>query len=1507
MTTTNAKVQKEVAASVGDQPILIETPYVRKHGKTQEDVTHIKQDLVIFLSLRGDGAHYKEARAWSHTKMTKLPAPEFWFFQLLLLMAERSKEGSLRPRHDRFSNPKGYMDCVDLAARVMGSNTARPEDLKAMPHKLVSDNYIDLRFLHEVEERKKTIDQDRPPKVTRVSQAGAGRNRGAQPAVEAPPPPPPVDPDRVAHHGGGGSAWARQFSIFKGVGRSPENHERGVDSVDSEWDNVFAAAEPLGSASSGAGGSAGPKGPAFNGPEWVPKFDFSVSPVRDAQGETVVGLIVRFMIHDPALDPMTFFTRLVGNARDRMSHQLAGGGKSSKGGASAFNKEMFPNYNGLYYSQHPVSNNTSYETYLDCAIRMCPEVLNGTTRSELAGKLQCFQGSTEHNTLHIARLLTMERALKQALKAGADPIALGSLASWTSNNGTAHFPLETYRYRPEQLFWKHHPMVGLMEHYFPHVDASDEFTAAVIAGRALDRWNADGTVNPDFREDDEEQEMEMRSAYDQVRLIIQDSTLIDRNDVMFNRMVSYDTPNAFVHRAAEGERVCKIVDQQRPTHYEQTQKDVTLIREGMRISKEHWRTVLMTRENEVELFLVTQLHGDPDAKRIQMLRRGVPLLQRVQECEEFNRVLELTRNSRLNILSNLWLVEGEVDDLPVPESLRAMMRWFRERRKGKPDKRVGHLTRHFMMFDPDLGVFGNSMLRQIKMFTCVGLILQPVICMLTEGLFSCFRYSPKKLAFNLLFHGRYDTGKSYAAITILMKLICIDGTVLPYVTQTKAADSTMRHYYDLIIASDEVPQRKVSQAEAEKDPDATNKDKLKMTDRSVGVNVFTYETDPNGNQVRWARTFRTDHFVALVEVTNHVVEATSALASRYFRMTVAQPRYEARKFQNDSFMSTMLHSDVVGYLNTNQYLSALVYKAIQVYAMREPNMGLFFDMSNCIIDYLQSVHAISKDTGARGLEIMLPYAIQMVIHNAIHCAFDLPGVSPNYMKEFSVDMIREVEPFLYCTVDIVWWCWTLLASGWIEEMSCNVIESAVRTCGLDEWGTSAENMTPYEMYELDINDRIPWRRRRNEKNEKDPLIDLQYITFYGNKEQVARQIAAKSNPQLDWTDVVSVFNALAGKLVPVPWDVYRPMPLSEMKEWHQFKQMPMEVVTVQGTDTQREMRDTRPGLKNIPLPGKHFPKEYCLSNADSTRQRTAADMPRVGPNQRLPAVDMSDAGRGMIYVAPWVGEYFRSERVIEALEYATICAGTRTPHKILTGMHLPNDQQNFKVVSHTEESLEGSIRDLDAKAGWALDGKTRLPGAPKNARPSRREGISFDRPAALSKADSVFFNSVSAAPTNMSRDEWCSKSEADTALMGQIRHTHRDLDYFSAQVQHCRAGLPLDDPVRTPQWIEEQYKRGCATEGRPWTMDVDYPHEVVEENEVRRQQWADLDAVRAVSTAMPSLAKWRALAGQPRKKRAAPPTMASAPAQQPTVGQRHQKLAKPVISNAQQEFLKTLE
>lgn len=162
-----------------------------------------------------------------------------------------------------------------------------------------------------------------------------------------------------------------------------------------------------------------------------------------------------------------------------------------------------------------------------------------------------------------------------------------------------------------------------------------------------------------------------------------------------------------------------------------------------------------------------------------------------------------------------------------------------------------------MMWDATIGLFGNSMLRQLKMYACVARIIQPLVCLIAEGLFSCYHWGPSELAFNMLAHGKYDVGKTFAAITTLMRYTTIQGepkiakcfflifvsagTVEEYCVATGASDTTMNHSYDLIIASDEVMPWKVNSAEAAKVPTLVNKEKVKMTRRQIGLKAFSFE------------------------------------------------------------------------------------------------------------------------------------------------------------------------------------------------------------------------------------------------------------------------------------------------------------------------------------------------------------------------------------------------------------------------------------------------------------------------------------------------------------------------------------------------------------------------------------------------------------------------------------------------------------------------------------------
>jgi hypothetical protein len=1478
---SNANVARDVAAAVGEQPQNVVEAWVRRHGYKKQDIPEVRQEYAVFLSLNGDGAHYRDAKSWAHVKQGKTAEPAFWFFQLMLLLAESKWEGSMEPTVREEQNPAAYRQIVEMAA-LQRMHALSGAQAKALRSSLKHDYHFDARFDYDVGVRVKQLEaEDAPPppgsedgpEGSEGNKGGRGRKKKKQrtiasaaqqtvaPAAAAAAPPPRV----ALNLNGAALEWARHFN--------PQG-----TAVDSAWERAYECLAPPPPT-----GLAVMRPPAadplaetapFSGSTELPKIRFVVTPLPrvdpvtgdelfDAQGDMqIAGLLCRFLVHDPNIDVMKFFASVVENALQRPeradSRMAQGGGRGPSGSKAQFHKELFPQYGSLYHSHHPASNSTTYSTYFQAAIAFDPKLLNGTNHDDLYSAL-LREGNTPKHKMHLSRIMTMERALKDAEAAGADP---GLLAEWVEpTEKKAKFPLHSYYYMPSQaLSWIGGRFLGLREKKFPHVGSQSDFISHVIAGRPLDPF-LDANVHLRAKAV-AEADKDVRSSWDQVRVLLEENWLVERRLLIETRLVEYDTSNAFVHEAARADLIRKRIDRERPAHYGRTLQDIHHIM--AHFGAQSWRRQVTQKSAETDAWLLSH-HPERETDS-----EGIPvnlptISERVKACERFNELLGKAQRSCLDAFVSLWPTEGDVDSNPIPDTLRNMQKWFRDR----PQDLGGHLTREFMKWDPDLSIFGNSMLRQLKMYACIGLILQPVICLLTEGLFSCYRWSPKQLAFNLLLHGKFDTGKTYTAITMLIKLTCIKGTVLPFIAQTKAADTTLRHFYDVIFASDEVAQHKVSQKEAEKNPDLTNKDKLKMTDRCIAVNVFTYETAPSGEQVRWTRTIHTDHYVAMVEVTNHEVEATGALASRYHRLTVAQPQLEARKLQNDTEMSQLLTTATRDYLNVNQYLSACAYKAIQCYAMVEPYMGLFHDLNNLVMDYLQAHRLISKDVGARGLEIMKPYAIQLVIHNAIHCVFDLPG-APMYRKRFTADTIQLLQPYLYCTTDIVWWCWTSLASGWIEEHNSNVVKTVLR---MQHHGFSwPENTTAYQQYEWDVDGVLPWRRRPNPSSKADDLIDLQYWTLTGGIDTICRNIAERSQPKIDALVVRGVLTALRNTFIPVPWGGYVPCPDSEMRAWHRCKERPRLVnsnVVGEGLDAD-DARTIKEILivKNKPNGNQVYPPYFCANNSDPKVQRTEADMPRMAKPGEISMAAVEFGEHGEIHIMPWVAHHFMANKIVEALRYATYCKTTRTG-KILLGMHLPHDQQNLRVEKITPEYLNTFIRDCDLAAGYNEHGTDFAPETPAedrvNALVSRRVGLSFDRVGAMGETDALFFTAVPPAPTSMTTAEWQAKSEADTSAMGRSRRVISNLDYHSAREQHIRCGRPLDEPVRDPVWIEQQYKAGCAALGRVEHQDMDYPYECTFELEERKEKWMTDSKVRKFSDILSASNQKQSEINRPRK------------------------------------------
>jgi hypothetical protein len=1437
----------DVARHFQPRSYLIGTPHTPYHGVDDSPEEHVFRTYDLFLPLDGTGPHYPHARCWSHVRLGKVIEPLYFFFTLLILMCETVTEGALRPISSKRSNPEEYKTAVTLYAKRL-LNKATTNQTQVLKRLVTQDRFVDLRFKHDVEQEK----------IRLQSAAGGGEEE--------------EEDDEEERGGGGGGeedtlpahviaeavvrqlpvpeppsyAWAAAFSFDSESNASVVRADDEVISdmrcrrefmVTRNQARLNAAAAAAASASAAAAAGARGKQPAAaaagaeypeDAPDKVPKIDFVVTVLPKAGGSVkehhqVAGIMVRFLVRDNSINPGTFFNSLLRNLDMRARRRSTA---SAGRGAAFADSELFPNYSGFFNTHHPAGDSTSKQTYFKAATGFLPSLLSP---NELQSKtFNRMDFSDYSNPFHLANLLTTERAVSDMRKAGVDSFFTdgGANVWWSSNNGgVAKFPNKnvapTYKYNPAQVFFAHNRYIGLSEQYFPHIDLDQDFLSSLMSGANIERFLGGQQMSAVAEQE------KVNSSYAALRDIIKNSFLIDRKTLQDNKLINYDTPNEFVHRAAETAIMETRIGREFPAHYAKTFDDVLALKEA------------------------AGKRGDWRSKVTDELDR------RMQECSRYALIRTKAQEACVKTFSSLWLTEGDIDRLNVPDSIRALQKWLVE-------KRFPHLTREYMLWDPDMGILSNSLLRSVKIYACIAKIVQPIVCLLGEGLFSCYQWIPRELAFNLMAHGKYEVGKTYAAITTLIRFSTVPGTVEEYTAATAAADTTANHAYDKIIASDETANWKVNSKAAEQNQGLVNREKVKLTSRKTELKTFVQERGPMGENLRWCRTLTTDHYVTMVEVTNCVVEATNALSSRYHRITIAQPQVPPRELEG--YMSAPLKADSIVYLQINQYLSACACKAVMCGVMLAPEMQLFHDISNRVLEYLVEQKAVSHDVGSRSLEIMKPYARQLIYHTAIHCAFDMPG-GECYKKPFESSMIRFLQPYLYCTVEVIWWCWTALASAWVEEQNRNVLNAACRLACKGSATTASywrSGYTPYEIYERDTDNRVPWRQRENQypdgdaKNAK--LVDLQYLTIEtggrggASLESLCRQISPYTQPHLDWTDVYGALNVLSTMHVTPSNGGYQPQPMGMFQKWHKFTTLPKE--------------DT--GLGGLKNTGVEMPPYYMSKNADPSVARCENDMPSWGSEIMLPVVDLTDKDNGKIHIMPSAAESFNNDIIVSALIYATM--SKTFPHKkMLLGMPNAKDTMQMQIFSCPEEVIEEAIEKFDLDAGW-VDGDWQGPDSilPDERPVPRSVGIAFNRKGGIAKADQDYFTAVPLAPVADGDKRWSEQSARDMERMEEVRYICKDLDAESARRQHMACGRGFDDPVLDPKYILARYKHECAHmpngEKRKSCMDIDYPHDMLPELDERKAIWESGSATKnAAQISMSIFAKSRTEHNKPKK------------------------------------------
>lgn len=464
--------------------------------------------------------------------------------------------------------------------------------------------------------------------------------------------------------------------------------------------------------------------------------------------------------------------------------------------------------------------------------------------------------------------------------------------------------------------------------------------------------------------------------------------------------------------------------------------------------------------------------------------------------------------------------------LPIPSSLRSMLKWFQEDTEG-------FFTTEVRQSDPDLDLFSNYVIRHLGMCENFAKIIRTIIPFKMRGLFSVYMRRDGQILWNMILHGDHGVGKSFITSGFMMKN-CIPGTFKVIDRCTNAADQTDQHVDDEIRGQHEMEEAFISDKHGEKHVDKVNMKKASLTSGVVTLKTIEMQTVAGFGKLRAAREVVQAQNYTEVTCSNSS-PSENAIGSRYHAVLLGESDVptEQMNFEVDTEHKKMLQRE----FREMQFLSCWINKAMSVFAIpcRQPFMTLFNDISNRMLETGRAWGVISDRASVRALEIMAPMAWELTVEKAATLTFFTPGGAHYGSKRFEPQQLRDVAPLLYCDTNITLLTWTLHSSDWIKSDFSNVLKAMwlVATSNR-EWDST---MSMYQYYEQDTAGTIRFKTDKNFGYSKEDhgnlnkhVVDLNYVELACTKhEELFQQIADRTKPRLSPSDVKGVIELLSSR------------------------------------------------------------------------------------------------------------------------------------------------------------------------------------------------------------------------------------------------------------------------------------------------------------------------------------------------------------------------------------------
>lgn len=1135
----------------------------------------------------------------------------------------------------------------------------------------------------------------------------------------------------------------------------------------------------------------------------LPKARFLVSPVtHKIDPDTLVGYFVRIVQVDPSWNPGKTLKKMMMHRNTRITQS-----------SNRYYKDPYVQYYPLRNSRFPVYH-ISMEQWTHLRNNICKE--------EATSDLLLRQYGSESieaydHSIHPSKMFTLERALDRLVEAGADA------QIWNLNNFKDHtYPqeVEHYNYLPDQIFWYDEHRLGLCEMTFPNVQLNNEALCM------LNQLENDPT------------------STDMLNTLSQLNPVLRREEVLqaLPPVVGIPTKNIILLTATEADVTERRVQKAKPAHYEDTLRD--------------------------------HLEGNPVD----------PIL--LEEVRRYSQVVDASRDHFMRQFENIFQLESDVTYISIPDTIKVVLRWLQNNFADKS------ISRNIVKVDSSMSLFGNALSKHLFYLERVLKLLQPIITIKVEGAFGVYARRKGQLLFHYLNYGGRDKGKSYHVIDCGMAQM-IPNSYSQELASTDAAYLTDKDYEHVILFMDEVKQYIVDPKAANgKDAKLANIKKATMTSGETHLNVFQLEEIP-GTNVKYRSNRKVSSRQNIVEIctSNFAVEkgiTSSALVSRYHAESMKSCKAPIE--QSNWKVDSKLKVEATNFFCINQAMSCIVEQAMTMNAIvRDPTMDLWHDLSGRILDSLRNMGVVSREEGIRGFSKLSVFARQLVVKMAIHYTYDVPG-APFKGQRYHPRQLETLQRYLYFQSEYAVYLYPLLVSEFIDE-DCNIVLRAM--CKLlhieADWD-------PYEQYTTDETARKQFGKRYNSKHKKDDAtsgpqeyVELNYFQIEGDLKSVAQQVAEKTEPHMDPNMVESVLKMLMRRQY-TPKRVFLPLDVStlnthnktitqkerltsanmEMVVMNKSKEIGMDNTAVHQLNRHYEnvelssafteqqitrilnsiaitdrrianMPADKPYEKAVALKLTPYLADMILRMFDANpapvwEAGTEASYMYVGRNpdgsipditdlplvhdestQSISVVRYDNAFRGhrKVMFSPEAIHLFNPDVILDALEDAIVCGYTK-PFKRLVGFAHKEDMTKFRTANWSKEFIATHCQTYDeAAAAQQINAISRL------------EGVVFNRRGFTSQKISAMLDSEVAQNAN--------PIELIT-----------DIDYESALKHHMKCPNPIDEPVRSPDYIEEAYRAGILRDPVASAKHgtVNYPDDLIaEKKNAEKNFWSNNQAV----------------------------------------------------------------